>query len=185
MKKALFLDRDGVVNIDHGYLYKPEQFEFIDGVFEGCRLFQNAGFDIVIITNQSGIGRGYYSEDDFHKLTTWMIKAFKDQGINILDVKFCPHHPKKAIGQYLQDCQCRKPAPGMLLEAMAEHQLDPKMSIMVGDKPSDMEAAINAGVPKKYLVTTGKTLSEQSASLADGVFDSLDALAKSVIVKQG
>ena len=181
MRKVLFLDRDGVINIDHGYLYKPEQFEFIDGVFEGCRQFQQAGFDIAIITNQSGIGRGYYTESDFAKLTQWMVAEFNNQHINILDVKYCPHHPEKANPKYLKVCECRKPAPGMLLEVINQHQVDPKMSIMVGDKPSDMQAAINAGIATKYLVTTGKTLTEQGENLADAVFDSLEVLAQSVL----
>lgn len=177
LKKTLFLDRDGVVNIDHGYLYKPEQFEFIDGVFEACKLFQQAGYNIVIITNQSGIGRGYYTEQDFHNLTSWMVAEFKKQGIQILDVFFCPHHPVKAQAPYLKDCNCRKPAPGMLLNAIDKHQLDPKSSIMVGDKGSDMKAAIHAGLGHKFLVTSGQTLSEQDVLLADHVYPSLPALA--------
>ena len=100
MKKTLFLDRDGVVNVDHGYIYQPEKFEFIDGVFDACRAFQQAGFEIVIITNQSGIGRGYYTEQDFHQLTDWMKSEFQRQGIEILDVYFCPHHPKHAQAPY-------------------------------------------------------------------------------------
>ncbi len=181
MKKALFLDRDGVINIDHGYLYQAEQFEFIDGVFEACKQFQQAGYEIVVVTNQSGIGRGYYTEKDFHELTKWMLAEFAKQDIQILDVMFCPHHPEKALPQYLQDCDCRKPAPGMLLEAISKHQIDPKMSIMVGDKSSDLEAAINADVKNKFLVETGKAVSEQGKELADAVYPDLAELAKAFI----
>lgn len=183
MRKALFLDRDGVVNVDHGYLYKSEQFEFIDGVFEACKAFQDAGFDIVIVTNQSGIGRGYYTEQDFHALTKWMVKEFAKQGVDILDVQFCPHHPEKAIAKYLQDCECRKPAPGMLLKAINEFGIDPKASIMVGDKSSDMQAAENAGVGQKFLVETGKVLTESSKASADDVFSNLKAIADSLLAK--
>lgn len=183
MRKALFLDRDGVVNVDHGYLYKAQQFEFIDGVFEACKAFQDAGFDIVIVTNQSGIGRGYYTEQDFQALTDWMIKQFEQSGISILDVQFCPHHPEKALPEYLQDCDCRKPAPGMLLKAINEFGIDPKMSIMVGDKASDMQAAENAGVGQKFLVETGKTVTDLASSSADKVFSNLKAIADELLDK--
>ena len=179
MRKALFLDRDGVVNVDHGYLYQAEQFEFIEGVFDACQAFQQEGYEIVIVTNQSGIGRGYYTEDDFHKLTEWMVQQFANQGVKILDVMFCPHHPEKAIAQYRQECDCRKPAPGMLNQAIERHQLDPKMSIMVGDKTSDVQAGIHAGLGHKFLVETGKTISEQGREMADAVYPNLRALAVS------
>jgi len=181
MKKTLFLDRDGVVNVDHGYIYQPEKFEFIDGVFEACEAFQLAGYEIVIITNQSGIGRGYYTEQDFHHLTGWMKQEFLRRGIQILDVYFCPHHPKKAKAPYLKECDCRKPKPGMLLSAIERHGLDPERSIMVGDKPSDMQAAENAGIGHKYLVTSGQSLSSQDRLLADDVFTCLPDLANSLL----
>jgi len=181
MNKALFLDRDGVVNVDHGYLYQAEEFEFIDGVFDACQRFQQAGYQIVIVTNQSGIGRGYYSEQDFHQLTEWMVTQFKQQGINILDVMYCPHHPEKANPAYLKECECRKPAPGMLLEAIDKHNLDPKMSIMVGDKTSDMQAAINANLGSQFLVETGKTITEQGRELADAVYSDLKQLSEAIL----
>ena len=181
MKKALFLDRDGVVNIDHGYVYQAEKFEFVEGVFEACKAFQQAGYDIVVVTNQSGIGRGYYTEQDFHTLTTWMVSQFAQHGVTILDVFFCPHHPEKALPKYLKACDCRKPAPGMLLEAMSKHQIDPKMSIVVGDKSSDIQAGINAGLAHKFLVRTGKTISEQDEKIADATLVDLKAVAKHIL----
>jgi D-glycero-D-manno-heptose 1,7-bisphosphate phosphatase len=180
-KKVLFLDRDGVVNVDHGYLFRPADFEFIDGVFAGCRQFQDAGYEIIIITNQSGIGRGYYTEQDFDYLTQWMTRQFADNGINILDVFYCPHHPDKANPPYKQDCTCRKPAPGMLLKAKAKHHVQMGHSIMIGDKGSDMQAAVNAGVGKKFLVTSGQALSPSAHQLADGVHPTLLSLAEQIL----
>ena len=146
MDKAVFLDRDGVINIDHGYTYKPEEFEFIDGVFETCQKMQASGYKIVVVTNQSGIGRGYYSEQDFHYLSQWMVEQFAEHGVQISGVYFCPHHPEKAKAEYLKSCDCRKPEPGMLLQAAKELCLDLSASIMVGDKESDIQAGRKAGV---------------------------------------
>jgi D-glycero-D-manno-heptose 1,7-bisphosphate phosphatase len=181
MKKTLFLDRDGVVNVDHGYTYEPDKFEFIDGVFEACHQFQAAGYEIVIITNQSGIGRGYYTEQDFQHLMKWMCEQFKQHNVRILDVFFCPHHPEKALPEYKLDCDCRKPKPGMLLQAIEKYDIDPKMSIMVGDKKSDMQAAVAAGIGQKYLVLSGQTLSEAELHSADTVFDSITELAEALL----
>lgn len=177
---AVFLDRDGVINVDHGYLYRAEDFEFIEGVFEACKTFQSQGFRIVIITNQSGIGRGYYSEHDFQQLTQWMIAQFKQRNIEILDVFYCPHHPDKAQTPYKLKCHCRKPEPGMLLAAQNKYDINMAKSIMVGDKSSDMKAASNAGVGKKYLVTSGQPFSEQTSTLADGVFSDLLAVSSAL-----
>jgi len=172
--KAVFLDRDGVVNVDHAYVYKIEEFEFIDGVFEACKQFQACGYQIVIVTNQSGIGRGYYTEQDFHVLTKWMVEQFKQHDIEISKVYFCPHHPTKGIADYQQDCDCRKPKPGMLLQGVKELSLDASECIMFGDKGSDMLAAKAAGFKKKILVKSGQSLTEQELSLADEVWNSLD-----------
>jgi D-glycero-D-manno-heptose 1,7-bisphosphate phosphatase len=109
-QKVVFLDRDGVINKEVGYLHKSEDFEFIDGVFTACKNFQAQGYKLIIVTNQSGIARGYYQKEDFHILTQWMLVQFGNQGIDILDVFFCPHGPESS-------CTCRKPQPGMLLEA--------------------------------------------------------------------
>ncbi len=145
-KKALFLDRDGVINIEKNYLYKQEDFEFVDGIFDLCRYFQSEGYAIVIVTNQSGICRGYYSEADFKKLTEWMEAEFAKEGIKIAKTYHCPHHP-----DFTGSCSCRKPEPGMFLQAQKELVLDLEQSVMVGDKPSDIEAAQRAGVQECYL----------------------------------
>ena len=182
--KALFLDRDGVINVDHGYVSKPQDFEFIDDVFDVCRWFQDQGFKIVVVTNQSGIGRGYYDEQTFKDLTAWMVDQFSEHGVVISDVQFCPHHPTKALQDYKQECACRKPAPGMLLTAAQNLNIDMAQSIMVGDKGSDMEAARSANVQFKYLVESGQTFSEKSAQSADAVFSCLTDLKQHWLSKK-
>lgn len=155
MNKALFLDRDGVVNKEKNYLYKIEDFEFIDGVFETCKYFQDNGYLIIIITNQAGIARGKYTEDDYEILTNWMIKEFEKQNIKISKVYHCPHHP-----DFSGECECRKPNPGMILKAQKEFDIDLSQSILVGDKNSDIEAGIKAGVGMNYLVETGHKIKD-------------------------
>jgi D-glycero-D-manno-heptose 1,7-bisphosphate phosphatase len=145
-KPALFLDRDGVINVDHGHVYKPEDFEFVDGIFELVAAAIRAGYLVIVITNQAGIGRGYYSEADFYRLTAWMNGRFLQRGAHIDAVYFCPFHPVHGVGEYQKDSDCRKPAPGMLLQAHKEHDVDLKRSILVGDKLSDIEAGRSAGV---------------------------------------
>jgi len=155
MQKALFLDRDGVINKEKDYLYKIEDFEFIDGVFDSCRYFQEQGYIIIIITNQSGIAREYYSDEDFNTLTHWMIEQFAKGGIKITKLYYCPHHPNIS-----GECDCRKPHSGMILKAQEEWNIDLSKSILVGDKRSDIEAGQNAGIKHCYLVATGQDISK-------------------------
>ena len=144
--RALFLDRDGVINIEKEYLYKKEDFEFINGIFELCNYYQKLGYKIVVVTNQSGIARGYYSEKDFKTLTLWMSEQFLDKDIVIDGIYHCPHHPKIS-----GECGCRKPKAGMLLDAKKDLGLDLENSIIVGDKERDIEAGLNAGLSLTYL----------------------------------
>lgn len=143
---ALFLDRDGVINVDHGYVHKPEDVEFIDGIFELVAAAKEAGYLVVVVTNQAGIGRGYYSEDDFHALMDWMKARFVERGGQLDAVYFCPNHAEHGIGEYRSESDCRKPAPGMLLQAVHDLDIDLARSLFVGDKPSDMAAGRAAGV---------------------------------------
>lgn len=154
LQKAIFLDRDGVINIDHGYTHKIEDFTFIDGVFHACRRFQAMGYAIVVVTNQSGIARGYYSEADFERLTDWMLQRFAEEGVDVLAVYHCPHHAKEGYGEFKLDCDCRKPKPGMLIKAANEHHLDLSQSVIVGDKISDMRAGRAAQLSKCILITS-------------------------------
>ena len=148
MKKAVLLDRDGVINIDNGYVYKPDDFHFIDGVFEFCRAAQKKGYLLLIITNQAGLARGYYAEDDFQKLTEWMLSIFSKQGIKIEKLYYCPYHPESGVGSYKQESYDRKPNPGMIFKARDEFDLDLSQSLLIGDKDSDIEAGRRAGVGK-------------------------------------
>ncbi|AFV05140.1 D-glycero-beta-D-manno-heptose 1,7-bisphosphate 7-phosphatase [Dehalobacter sp. CF] len=154
-KPALFLDRDGVINIEKRYLYKIEDFVFIDGVFETCRYFQNQGYHIIVITNQAGIARGIYNENDFHNITNWMIEEFKQEEIALAKVYHCPHHP-----DFTNGCDCRKPKPGLILQARHDFDLNLSKSILVGDKNTDIESGIKAGVGNNFLITTGHKIEE-------------------------
>ncbi len=172
MNKALFLDRDGVINKEKNYLYKIEDFEFIDGVFSTCKYFLDQGYLLIIITNQAGIARGKYTENDFSRLTHWMRQQFIHQGISVLKVYHCPHHP-----DFGSACNCRKPNPGMIRRAQKEFNLDLKQCILVGDKEGDIQAGINAGIVRNILVRSGHPINEHNTS-AEHVIDSLKNLTK-------
>jgi len=154
--KALFLDRDGVINVEKNYAYKIEDFEFMDGIFEVLRHFQDKGYLLIVVTNQAGIGRGYYTEEDFHKLNNWMLDRFKQNHIFITKVYYCPYHPEFGIGEYKRESFDRKPNPGMILKAAQEFNLDLGESILVGDKESDIEAAISAKIGTSILLSNAK-----------------------------
>ena len=166
LRKALFLDRDGVVNVEKNYLHKIEEFELVEGIVEVCRAYQESGYLIIIVTNQSGISRGYYSEEDFATLSQWMVEHFKTLGITITHIYHCPHH-ESIDGA----CECRKPEPGMFLEAQKAYDLDMKMSVMIGDNERDIEAAQRAGVWMNILFS-----SNVIESKANRVISSLQAL---------
>ena len=156
-KKTIFLDRDGVINKDVQYLYKIDDFEFIDGIFDACIYFQNLGYQIIIITNQSGISRGYYTESDYQKVTQWMLSQFEKNNIDILDIFHCPHGPNST-------CDCRKPNPGMFIEAKAKHNTDMTKSWMIGDKEVDVIAANSVGIDNTILVRSGHKINETKSN---------------------
>lgn len=140
-RKALFLDRDGTINTDHGYVYRQEDFDFIPGIFELCARARDLGYLIIVITNQSGIARGYYTEADYEQLTAYMVEQFAARGIHLADVLHCPELSGPD----------RKPEPGMFLRAAARHGLDMAACVSVGDKPRDVEAAERAGCGRNFL----------------------------------
>jgi D-glycero-D-manno-heptose 1,7-bisphosphate phosphatase len=145
--KALFLDRDGVVNIEKNYTYRIEDFEFIPAIFEIAKTYEEQGFLIFVITNQAGIARNFYTAKDVRILHEWMVEEFRQRGIKITEVYFCPHHP-----DFTGDCECRKPHPGMILEAISKYDIDPAESVLIGDKKSDIDAGLNAGIGKNLYI---------------------------------
>ncbi len=151
--KAVFLDRDGIINVDKGYVGKIADFEFVSGIFSLIKAFEKSGYLPIIVTNQSGIGRGYYSEKAFSELSDWMNARFESNGIGPVPVYYCPHHPTDAVGDYRMDCRCRKPQPGLLIQAAEDCDIDLTQSVMIGDSLRDMEAAEAAGVPIRVWVT--------------------------------
>ncbi|HEX5710165.1 MAG TPA: D-glycero-beta-D-manno-heptose 1,7-bisphosphate 7-phosphatase [Sulfuricurvum sp.] len=155
LRKALFLDRDGVVNVEKNYLHKIEDFELVDGILEVCRAYQEKGYLIIIVTNQSGISRGLYTEEDFAILSQWMMEHFKSLGVTITHIYHCPHH-ESIDGA----CECRKPEPGMFLEAQKKYDVDMKHSVMIGDNERDIEAALKAGVGENILLSDTVTTSK-------------------------
>lgn len=144
--RALFLDRDGVINVDHGYVIRKQDFEFVDGIFDLCRAARQLGYAIFVVTNQAGIGRGYYSEQDFVALMRWVSGVFESERAAIDKVYFCPTHPVHGVGKYKVESPLRKPGPGMILRAASEFAIDLAQSVLVGDRESDMQAGIAAGV---------------------------------------
>jgi len=145
--KAAFLDRDGVINEDFGYVGSVERFEFKEGIFELLKLLRDLGYTLFVVTNQSGIARGYYSKEDFLRLSRWMIEELLKEGIEIKDIAFCPHYP-----DITGECECRKPKPGMIFSLAKKYGVNLENSIMIGDSQSDIEACQNAGLKKCYKV---------------------------------
>ena len=152
-RRALILDRDGVINVDKGFVYKQEDIEWIPGIFDLCQAFQGEGYVITVVTNQSGVARGLYSEEHVNGLHAWMSGEFEKRGISIAKFYYCPHLPDGTHDQYSRVCACRKPAPGMILQAKMEFGLDMAASVLVGDRKSDIEAAIAAGVGSAYQIS--------------------------------
>lgn len=171
--KTIFLDRDGVINHEVNYLHEIEKFKFINGVFEACQYFQNLNFKIIIVSNQSGISRGYFNESDYIKLTTWMVKEFEKNNVSILDIFHCPHSPDSR-------CICRKPKPGMFFEANRIHNINFSSSWMIGDKESDIQSANAAGIVNTILVRSGHLIDERNSKsmhIIDSIKDSVNIIS--------
>ena len=166
-KKIIFLDRDGVINYDYGYVSQIDKFEFIEGIFEACKYFQKLNYEIIIVTNQSGIGRGYYNEKEFYTLTQWILDRFKEHEINILKVYFCPHSPE-------EKCRCRKPNIGMIENACKDFDIDLDNSWLIGDKITDIQTAINANI-KNYILIDSK---DPDIITAKSLLDTINIIIK-------
>ena len=163
---AVFLDRDGTINLDKGYFYRPEDFEFEDGAVEAIRQLNQAGYKIFVVSNQAGIALGHFSEAQVETLHGWLAAELAKQEACIDGFYYCPHHAQLGVGQYKTVCECRKPAPGLLLKAADEWQVDLGRSFMVGDHNSDVEAGRAAGV-RSIFVRTGHGAQEEPKVAAD------------------
>lgn len=170
---AVFLDRDGTINVDTGYLHEIDDFQFIENAIEAMKAIKQMGYALIIVTNQSGIARGMFTEDQFMHLTEWMDWSLADRGVDLDGIYYCPHHPEGTVEEFRQECNCRKPAPGMLLDAQKFLKIDMSNSYMVGDKLDDMLAGRAAEVGTTVLVRTGKPVTEDAEAAADMVINSI------------
>jgi len=173
MRAALFLDRDGVINVEKDYVHRIEDVEFVDGIFTLCKAAKNAGLVIVVVTNQAGIGRGYYTETQFRTLMDWMKDRFVERGVALDAVYHCPFHPEHGVGDYKADSLDRKPNPGMILRAQTDLDIDLAASCLIGDKDSDIAAARAAGVGTAILLGS-REYANETDSRPDCVVQSLD-----------
>lgn len=154
---ALFLDRDGVINHEVGYLHRAEDVRFVDGIFPLCRAARALGYKLVVVTNQSGIARGLYTTEQFEQLMAWMRREFEREGAALDAVYHCPYHPEHGVGEFRRDHEDRKPGPGMLLRAARDLDLDLERSILIGDRCSDIAAADAAGLRQAFLLAGTET----------------------------
>ena len=179
-RRAVFVDRDGTINLEKEYLHTPDEFEFIPGAPEAIRILGEAGFLVIVVTNQSGVARGYYGEEDVLRLHRYMDELLAREGAKVDAYFYCPHHPDNGAGKYRIECACRKPLPGMLLQAAAELGVNLSESWMIGDKMADIEAGSAAGC-SSALVLTGYGAEEQAALPAGApVFADLLAAARAI-----
>lgn len=183
-RAAIFLDRDGTINVDHGYVSQIDDFQFIEGVIETLAELKKMGFLLVIVTNQSGIAKGKYTEAEFMQLTEWMDWSFADRGVELDGIYYCPHHPEGEVEPYVQVCNCRKPQPGMLLAAAGSLNIDLAQSYMVGDKLIDIQAGKAAGVKATILVRSGKRVTPEKETMVENIIEDLTALPNFIKQKQ-
>jgi D-glycero-D-manno-heptose 1,7-bisphosphate phosphatase len=165
-RPAVFLDRDGVLNVDRGYVHRPDEFEWLAGAREAVLACNRRGWLVFVVSNQSGVARGYFTERDVRALHDHMSRELAAVGACVDEFAFCPHHPESALPEYRRRCDCRKPRPGMLASLISSWDVDPTRSVLVGDKPTDVEAARAAGV-RGYLFPGGR-LDDFVLPLLDG-----------------
>jgi len=181
LKKAVFLDRDGTVNVEKNYLVDPAQLELIPGAAEAIASLKAAGFLVVVVTNQSGVARGYFGPESVHRLHDALQERLASRGARIDAFYLCPHHPTSGKGEYLRDCDCRKGKPGMLLQAARDLDIDLRASFMVGDKLADLEAGLAAGC-RALMVRTGYGAAEaHRVPAGTPVFDDLPEAARHIL----
>lgn len=176
MKRAVFLDRDGTINVEKEYLYRSDEFEFIPGAVEAIQVLNQAGYLVIVVTNQSGVARGYYTEDDVENLHRFVARELAHYGARVDAWLYCPHHPA-GRGSYSLPCACRKPLPGMLVEAARRYDIDLNASIMIGDKQADIAAGKAAGC-RTMLVRTGYGAAEEQHVSTSEIYDDLLSAAQ-------
>jgi D-glycero-D-manno-heptose 1,7-bisphosphate phosphatase len=181
LRKAAFLDRDGVINKDKGYVHRWKDFEFLDGAIEGMQMLQNSGYELVIVTNQSGLARGYYTTEDYDALSLTLRRYLESKGVKLAGIYHCPHHPNGSVELLSAQCTCRKPKPGLIQKAAYELGLDLRRSLLIGDRETDIQAARAANVNRTYLVSTdGKDL---AATASEFSCSSLYDCAKHILMR--
>lgn len=171
--RAAFIDRDGVLNEERAYVHRIEDFVLLPGAVEALRRLQAADYRRVVVTNQSGIARGLYTEADYERLTAQVREQLRAEGVTVDAIEYCPHLPEAPLPQYRRTCECRKPRPGMLLRAIAALDIDPAASFLVGDRLSDIQAGRAARIGRCFLVRTGYALPDEAVRAADAVYDTL------------
>ena len=181
--KAVFLDRDNTIILDKGYTHKIEDLHFLPKAIDGLKILHEAGYALIIITNQSGIARGMYTEQQYKEFRDNMHAKLLQQGIMIKDEFFCPHHPEKGIGEYKIDCDCRKPKPGMLEKAIEQQSIDRKKSWTIGDKAADIEAGLAAGTRAIGILSRESSREELEAAGAEFVCNNLEESAQYILEK--
>ncbi len=165
--KAAFIDRDGVINDERNYVHRIEDFVLLPGVIDGLILLQNEGYRLIMVTNQAGIARGYYGQAAMEQLHAHLAAELAERGVTFHAIYFCPHHPQGSIAELAVECDCRKPAPGMLLQAARDFNLDLAASVLIGDKLSDVIAGKRAGVGRTVIVESGHKFDSDARAAAD------------------
>ncbi len=183
MRKAAFLDRDGVINEDKGYVYRWQDFKFIPGTINSLKRLKELGYALVIVTNQSGLARGYYTEREFHYLNAKINQYLIKNGVVLDKIYYCPHHPKGHVRKFSINCECRKPAPGMILRAKQELDLCLQGSILFGDKCSDGQAAQAAGIGRAYLIGPDASNCSSHTEVFTRKFETLESCVEQIFSK--
>jgi D-glycero-D-manno-heptose 1,7-bisphosphate phosphatase len=182
-RKAVFLDRDGVINVEKGYVHRIEEFEIFPGVPRAIKLLRDSGFLVIVVTNQSGVARGYYSLETVHRLHRHLDQELAASGARIDAYYVCPHHPEHGIGDLKVDCSCRKPLPGMLIQASVDNDIDLSVSYMIGDKWTDVAAGLDAGCRPVFL-KTGSGGPDEAVPEDIPVFPDLLEAARAIVAEE-